>query len=339
MRAGLFVDLLARHDIRVNALARNVTVDGHEYRAGEAFVVELAQPQYTMIRAMFDRITEFEENVFYDVSGWTLPLAYDLEYAPLGRSFSAGLLGDPVEAGPVVQPAPPRSSYGYVLRWSDYYAPRALYRLLDADIRVRAATEPVTIATTDGAIEFGPGSIFVPLVGQDVDRATIHRLAADIAAEDGVAVHAVTSGSTGNGTPDIGDRRGFRAVKRPEILLLFADGLATYDAGEVWHQLDHRMHIPVTLRRKDQLSGLDWSRYTHLVIVGGGNTSLPSSARERIERWVREDGGVIVATRQAARWPSASSSTSRTRKRTTTRKTDRSNAATMPTWRSTMRNT
>lgn len=301
VRAGLFVDLLERHDIRVNALARDVTVDGRTWRAGEAYVVELAQPQYTMIRSMFDRITEFEENIFYDVSGWTLPLAYDLDYAAVGRGFSAAILGDEVTAEPVVQPAPPVSSYGYVLRWSDYYAPRALYRLLDADIRVRVATEPATISTSEGRIDFGPGSVFVPLVGQDTGRDAIHAMVRDIAAEDGVAVYAVTSGSTASGTPDIGDSSGFRAVERPEVLVLIEDGLATYDAGEVWHQLDHRMHIPVTLRRKNDLSGLDWSRYTHMVIVGGGNTALPSSARERVEQWVREDGGVIIATRQAAR--------------------------------------
>jgi len=300
MRADLFVDLLERHDIRVNALARDVTVDGTDYRAGEAFVVELAQPQYSMIRSLFDRVTEFEENVFYDVSGWTLPLAYDLEYGALGRSFNANLLGDAVEPGHVEQPAPPASTYGYVLRWSDYYAPRALYRLLDADIRVRVATEPATISTSEGDVEFAPGSVFVPLVGQDSDREAIHALVSEIAAEDGVPVYSVASGSTAGGTPDIGDRSGFRAVERPEVLVLFEDGLASYDAGEVWHQLDHRMNIPVTLRRKDQLSGLDWSRYTHLVIVGGRNTGLAEGARERIEQWVREDGGTIIATRQAA---------------------------------------
>ncbi|WP_297737721.1 M14 family zinc carboxypeptidase [uncultured Maricaulis sp.] len=299
-RANMFVDLLNRHDIRVNRLARDVRSNGRTYRAGESFVVELAQPQYTMIRSMFDQPTAFDENIFYDVSGWTLPLAYDLDYTALGRDWSTDLLG--AETGPaeLAQPAPPRSSYGYVLRWSDYYAPRALYRLLDADIRVRVATEPATIATHMGATEFGPGAVFVPLVGQESDREAIHQMVASIAGEDGVAVHAVTSGSTAAGSPDLGDGNGFRAVRRPEVLVLFDDGLTSYDAGEVWHQLDHRMQIPVTLRRKNDLSGLDWSRYTHMVIVGGGNTSLPARSAERVEQWIREDGGVLVTMRQAS---------------------------------------
>jgi len=297
-RLNLFVDLLERHDVDVYALGRNVRADGRTYEPGEAFIVPMDQMQYTMIRSLFDRVTEFEENIFYDVSGWTLPLAYDLEYAPL-NTITGDMLGDQITAAPLAQPAPPVSTYGYVIRWSDYYAPRALYRLLDEEVRVRIATQPTTIRTHAGEMEFGPGTVFVPFMGQDASREDIHALVSQIAEEDGVPVFSAMSGSTSNNSPDLGDGAGFRAVNRPEILVLFDDGLSRLDAGEVWHQLDHRMHIPVTLRRKDQLSGLDWSRYTHLVIVGGGNTSL-GAAQERVEQWVREEGGIIIATRQAA---------------------------------------
>lgn len=299
VRLNYFVDLLNRHDVDVYGLGRNVVADGRVYEPGEAFIVPMEQMQYTMIRSLFERPTEFEENIFYDVSGWTLPLAYDLEYAPL-NTISGDMLAEQVLPAPLSQPAPVVSDYGYVIRWSDYYAPRALYRLLAQDVRVRVGTQATTILTSDGELEFGPGTLFIPFQGQDLPRADIHNLVSAIAEEDGVPVFSALSGSTSNNSPDLGDRSGFRSVERPEILVLFDDGLSTYDVGEVWHQLDHRMHIPVTLRRKDELSGLDWSRYTHLIIVGGSNTGL-GSAQERVEQWVREDGGIIIATRQAAR--------------------------------------
>ncbi|WP_417468033.1 M14 family zinc carboxypeptidase [Maricaulis sp.] len=302
-RLNLFVDLLERHDIRVNALASDLRAGGRTYRAGEAYIVSMRQAQYTMIRAMFDRVTSFEENVFYDVSGWTLPLAYDLEYAPLTGSLP---VGGEIHSADISFSPPPVSTYGYVLRWSDYYAPRALYRLLDADIRVRIATEPANIMTSQGLVEFGPGTAFIPLVGQDVSREEIHALASSIAVEDGVPVYAATSGSTPGDTPDLGDRSGFRSIERPEVLLVFDDGISAYDAGEVWHQLDHRMQMPVTLRRKSELSGLDWSRYSHLIVVGGGNTGFADADLERIRDWIRTDGGVLIATRQAAEMAQAS---------------------------------
>lgn len=46
---------------------------------------------------------------------------------------------------------------------------------------------------------------------------------------------------------------------------------------------------------------MDWSRYTHLIIVGGGNTSLSDRATDRVNQWIREDGGILVTMRQASR--------------------------------------
>jgi hypothetical protein len=299
-RFNLFVDLLDRHDIEVHALRRDIEAGGEAFRAGNAAIVRLDQPQYTMIRSIFDRATAFEENIFYDVSGWTLPLAYDLDYAVLGRNWSEGLAGERLQPRETGASAPARSQYGYVLRWSDYYAARSLYRLLDHDVRVRIATEPVTIPVTGGPRAFGPGAVFVPLIGQDVSHDEIYRLVRTAAEEDGVAAFPVVSGSTPGNSPDLGDRRGFRSIEQPRVLVLFDGGLSSYDAGEIWHLLDHRMHIPVVLRRKDEIGGLDWSRYTHLVIPGGGNTRLSERTSERIRQWVREDGGVVIASRQGA---------------------------------------
>jgi hypothetical protein len=299
-RFNLFVDLLDRHDIAVLSLRRDVQIGERTFRAGEAAIVRLDQPQYTMIRSIFDRVTEFEEDVFYDVSGWTLPLAYDLDYAPLGRNWSETIAGERLRPRETGSAPPARSQYGYVLSWTDYYAARSLYRFLDNDVRVRVATETVTIPVAGGPRTFSPGAIFIPLIGQDTGHDEIYRLVREAAESDGVATYAVVSGSTPGNTPDLGDRRGFRSIERPHVLILFDDGLSSNDAGEVWHLLDYRMNIPVTLRRKGEIGGLDWSRYTHLVIAGGGNARLSDSATERVQQWIREDGGVVIASRQGA---------------------------------------
>ncbi|MEO0883466.1 MAG: M14 family zinc carboxypeptidase, partial [Pseudomonadota bacterium] len=95
-RAARFVRLLRMHDIDVSRLIADVTVDERTYPAGTSYYVPIAQTNNRMIRGIFERFTEFEENIFYDVSGWTLPLAYDLEYAPVSartvRSTSIGRL-------------------------------------------------------------------------------------------------------------------------------------------------------------------------------------------------------------------------------------------------------
>lgn len=78
--------------------------------------------------------------------------------------------------------------------------------------------------------------------------------------------------------------------------------------GEVWWTLDYRHRMPVTLVHKDNLGGLDWREYTHLVLVGGqaGPGEPPAPALDEmltdlVLGWV-EDGGTLVATRDAAPW-------------------------------------
>ena len=38
------------------------------------------QKKSKLIKAMFDTQTKFEDSLFYDVSAWTFPLAFNLNY-------------------------------------------------------------------------------------------------------------------------------------------------------------------------------------------------------------------------------------------------------------------
>ncbi|MEM7767968.1 MAG: M14 family zinc carboxypeptidase [Pseudomonadota bacterium] len=308
-RAARFVRLLRLHDIEVNGLSADVTVDERTYRSGSSYYVPLAQTNNRMIRGIFERFTEFEENVFYDVSGWTLPLAYDLEFAPVRsgvfRSVPvAGLADGAFQPAAAPDPAP----YGYVFDWSHSYAPRALNRILAADLLVRAAMEDSVVATTSGDVALGRGAIFVPLDRQETSREDIHAVMTSIAEEDGVPVFAATSGLTPVAGRDLGASNSFRALEAPRIVLAYDGGLSRYDVGEVWWTLDYRHRMSVTLVHKNRLAALDWSKYSHLVLVGGlasAGQDLPPVLDEELTDavlgWV-ERGGALIATRDAALW-------------------------------------
>ncbi len=299
-RAARFVRLLRMHDIEVYRTTSDISADGRSYPAGESYVVPLNQTQYRMVQGIFDRVTRFEENIFYDVSGWTLPLAYDLDYA----TVSSARLGDnPSLASGEIEPAsaPDRAPYGYVMEWSHTYAPRALNRILSADLMARAAREEFTVVTTRGAVALGRGSIFVPLARQDASEDDIHALMNTIALEDGVPVHAATSGLTPTTGRDLGATNVFSALEQPRVILAFDGGLSRYDSGEMWWTLDYRHDMAVTLIEKEDLDDVAWSAYTHLILVGG-NASLPDDVKEEMDRWIRREGGTLIATRQGARW-------------------------------------
>ncbi len=302
VRPRRLVDLLRRHRIEVHALARPVERGGVRYEPGWAYVVPLAQAQYRLVRALFEKRVSFADSTFYDVSTWTQPLAYGVLHAELDEaSFSPELLGDEVE-----QAAEPRGRFtahsdavAYAFGWDGYLAPRTLYRLLEAEVRCRVATKPITAATADGPRELGYGAIVVPLGIQDAKRATVEGLLAENAERDGLEVVAVTTGLTPEGV-DVGSPS-LKPLELPKPALVVGRGLSTYEAGAMWHLFDQRFEVPLVMIDSSRLARVDLADYTHLVLVGGDYGRVPQELVEGLRGWVSQ-GGVLIATKEAAVW-------------------------------------
>ena len=302
-RMHLFADLLNYHRINTHRLARDIDVGGARFGAADSLIVPVAQPQFRLIRSIFETLTEFEDSTFYDVSTWTLPPAFGLEYAPLsGRDFRANLVGDEYAPAMPVAEAPDESTYGYVFEWGPYHAPRALQRVLENNILARVATKPINVETTRGDRSFPLGSIVVPLDRQERRPADIHALMRTIAAEDGVTVHALTSGRSTTGSVDVNvGGPSVQPVEAVHALLVIGRDVSLYDAGEIWHLADVRMNMPITLRPRGDLGGIAWDRYTHIIFPSGEYEEFAPEWAGRLRTWVAE-GGTVIGMRDAAPW-------------------------------------
>jgi hypothetical protein len=123
-----------------------------------------------------------------------------------------------------------------------------------------------------------------------------------IAAQDGLTVHALTSGRSTTGSTGINiGGPSVRPIEGPDVLLVVGEGINLYDAGEIWHLADYRMQMPITLRRRDALGDIDWNRYTHIVFPGGDYDEYEAAFAERLRLWVHE-GGTAIGLRDAAPW-------------------------------------
>ena len=341
-RAQALLQMLLRHRIRVYELARTVRADRTErtvgteqtadsgertFRAGEAAVIPMNQPQTRLIKASMERVTTFTDSLFYDVSAWTLPLAMGVPSGEL-RRYSADMAGDEITAadfdgGRLIGG---HGSYAYLMEWDRYFAPRALYRILDAGLRPRLARQPFSLATDGlsgssgtggpggtsgtsttggpGGTErtFDRGTIIIPVAQRDaastVTRDQVRSLIDRIVAEDHVIVHGVDTGLTPSGG-DLGGPTSPVLVK-PEIALLSGPGTRAYEVGETWHLLNERFGIPVSLVDADGFPDLDLDRYTTLVMAMG-SYDLDTEDVNRLRWWVRE-GGTLIAWKNAARW-------------------------------------
>ncbi|MDW7691242.1 M14 family metallopeptidase [Flammeovirgaceae bacterium SG7u.111] len=292
------VEMLSRHGIKTYELAKNTTAGGKSFEEGKAYIVPLDQPQYSLAKAIFKTQTSFRDSLFYDISTWTMPLAFNLPYAELnGKALDQSLLGEVM-----TKPAFPKgkmvggnSSVGYVFEWDGYYAPRALYRLKKAGIKVKVATKPATYKLMDGSVkEFTYGAVVIP-VGMQSDRGKVERLVSTVAEKDGLEVFGISTGLASSGI-DVGSNS-FEMVKKPKVMMLGGDGVSPYEAGEVWHLMDQRYEIPVTIVEQNDFSRIDIDKYNVIVMVSG---SYKIGAK-KLQDWVKE-GGTLVALAGATKW-------------------------------------
>ena len=304
-RAQALAQTLQRHRVNVFDLGRSVEADGRTYRPGEAYVVPLDQQQGRLVKALMEETTTFSDSIFYDVSTWTLPHAFGVEYSALSDAPS-NLRGSELDmqsydGGQVVGG---RSSYAYVMPWGRYFAPRAIVRLQKNGVRPRAMTEPFTARVGNETQSFDRGGIVIQVQQHGVHPDTVHAVVQRIAAQDHVTAYATERGLTPSG-PDLGSR-GSEILEEPAIALLTGTGgtsryggASAYNAGEVWHLLNERMHVPVSLLDISDVDNADLDAYNTMILAGGSYNGLPTDA---VHEWV-QNGGTLIAIEDAVEWP------------------------------------
>ena len=296
-----FVHHLEQHQIEVHQIKKDIRIAGNEFKKDYAFLVPMAQDQYRLIRAIFEKTTSFKDSLFYDVSSWTLPLAYNLDYAPLENKNIGGLAGAKVKSKDIFQQNfnIVKSDYAYLFKWDNYYAPNALNELLLNKLNVNVSMKPFSATTTQGLIDFEAGTIRIAVQNQLKNPVEIYQLMKQISQKNQLKIYTANTGLTPTGI-DLGSPS-FRKVKPVKVLLLVEDGVNSYDAGEVWHLLDQRYDMQLTMIASAELSGIDLSKYSSLVMVDGFYGSIEKSGIEKLKSWLSA-GGTLIAMKRAARW-------------------------------------
>lgn len=292
-------EILRRHQIAVHVLAEDLEVNGQQFTRGRAYVVPKEQDQYRLIESIFEQRTEFPDTLFYDISTWTFPYAFNTPFVELQRRQAPdSLLGDMVaiDDAPEGRLIGGSDAYAYAFEWDEFFAPRALYRLLQAGVRARVASEPFTSATAEGVKQFDYGTILVAVGPQDVSATDIRALLQQAAAEDGLTVYALDSGLSSAGL-DLGSR-GFQLLREPRVAILAGDGMRSSEVGEAWHVFDQKFDIPVTLLTTDRMRQSDLSRYNVMVLASGSYNAVQT---EKLKQWIQQ-GGTLIVYKTALSW-------------------------------------
>ena len=250
------------------------------------YYVPLKQKKSRLIRAMFETSTNFQDSLFYDVSAWTFPLAFNVNHEFLKKELEVVKSFDEPK-GKVSD----FSDYGYLIKPHDYNIPKLINSLQEKGIRIKSSSKSFKINSD----YFDYGSLLIPVVGQSISSKNIYDLLNNVSNKTGIDIYALKNGYEDN----IGFGSGyFTTIKTPKIGLIVGSGVRAYDAGEIWHLFDTRYEIPITKIDIKNLNRVNLSQYTHVILPSYSGTDLSTT---KIQDFLKS-GGNLIAYRSSINW-------------------------------------
>jgi len=281
-RTKAFVDKLLLHKIDV-------------YKSGDKFVVPTKQPQYRMVQSMFETYEKYRDSVYYDASAWSVSNFYNMKH----RSVSSLNLGDKVTSTENLISVSPiqKSNYAYVIDYDDYNAVAALNFLQENKIVVSSAFKPFTSNLASGAKKFNYGALVIPVSLQKKDVDEVYTILQKAQQKFEVPMYSLSTGF--NIDIDLGSNY-VQPLKKTKAFMLIGNGTRSYEAGEVWHLLDTRVHMPITKIPLRNFDKANFDKYNTLVMVSG-TYSFNKKQQEKISAWVKK-GNTLITIGTASKW-------------------------------------
>ncbi|MGI9551043.1 MAG: M14 metallopeptidase family protein [Aurantibacter sp.] len=281
-RTKAFIDKLLLHQIEV-------------YRSGDKFVVPTRQPQYRMVQSMFESYSKYRDSVYYDASAWSVSNFYNMKHRPvtnLNQGERITSIENLISLSPVQ-----KSNYAYVIDYDDYNAAAALYYLQKNKVVVSSAFKPFTSNIDGSAKKFNYGALVIPISLQKKDADEVYACVQKAQQKFKVPIYSLGTGY--NVDLDLGSRF-VQPLKKTKAFMLIGNGTRSYEAGEVWHLLDTRVHMPITKIPLRNFDKADFSKYNTLVMVSGTYT-FTKKQQQKISGWVKK-GNTLITIGTASKW-------------------------------------
>ncbi len=301
-RAARMVTLLHNQGVEVHRLREPLRVEAQKFFSGKttreefaagAYFVSLAQPQSRLVKALLEPEAAAKDTFFYDVSAWSLPVAYGLTAyttdAPLPPS-AAKLSEPPVVAGKIVGG---RARVAYLIPWERDASAKVAGFLMRHGVNLSFASKSFQTS----ARGFHPGTIIAFV---EANKDSLHALITDAAERYAVDITAVHTGLTDQGI-DLGSNS-VRPLMNPRIAMLTDVPVSPNDFGELWFMFDREYELPFTAIRTADLASVDLSNYDVLLMPDGRYPGvIDSGLVAEVKRWVSR-GGVLIGIENGARF-------------------------------------
>ena len=273
------------------------------------YVIRLDQP----LRPLAEAVLEFDPRLstefltderedlekgkgtrMYEVSAWSMLIAYDLEAYVSGRPpevKTARISRAEPPAGRVINPKP---AFGFLIDYADDSAVDALVQLFEHDYRVRSGRKPFTVEGRS----YSRGTLLVRL---NENPPSLLDDITGIAEAAHATVYGVDTALSEEG-PDLGGRE-FRLLEAPKIALLSGPSISSYSFGTLWYLLDYELGYRCSLLNYHDFGWTDLRKYNVLILPSAGGSgayrAIFGGNVRKLKDWVA-NGGTLIAVEGAA---------------------------------------
>jgi hypothetical protein len=315
-RATALAGLLRNNGVDVHRVTEQANVDGSDLRTGQtqrreipagSYQVPVAQPAGRLVRVLLDRRVDMEpefiqrqldrkavrfRDEIYDVTAWSLPLAFGVDCVT--TATPGNVAAQPWDGAPAGgQVVGGRAQVAYLIPDHDAAIP-ALFCWLRQGLRVHVADRPFRLGDED----FSRGTLILR-TSENSDR--LHEAMQQAAQQHGLRIVASDTGLVSSGA-----QLGGPNVKwiRPPKAAMLVDRPTSYAAGHTWYLFDQVWRYPITRVVGHNLSRLELNEYHVLVMPDGdwtGRDGLTESEVTKLRQWVSQ-GGTLILVKGAASW-------------------------------------
>lgn len=284
--------LLDRHHIQYGRADKSKTILAYSYTNGRSasvnvssndLIISAFQPKSTLVQVLFEPEPKVNDSLTYDITAWSLPLAYGLE------AYASSERLEPMQDFSIANFTPNKvvkDAYAYVVKWEAIAHVHFLSELLKRGIKVRVARGNANFKSQNIAA----GSLVITRA----DNRKMKNFEAEIvnlANQFEQELTLIASGFAEAGA-DLGSGA-YRLVNAPNVAIVQDDKTSSLVFGETWYYFEQDINYPVSIIRSSDLGRLTTTDLD-IIIFPHGQYSFSEEALKNINAWTK-DGGKVIA--------------------------------------------
>ena len=295
--------LLDRHKIKYGLAGFASSATAYDYTSGrdtavrineKDLIISARQPMSVLTQVLFDPESELSDSLTYDITAWSLPLAYGLEaYASKQSIVATQPYKKDTTArrdifrfiAPDSLPTPP---YAYIAPWKSLSSARFLSHIQQNGVNVRVSNTSFEMDNKSY-----PAGTLVITRADNVNLG--RRFEREVGANAAIFEQEIIAASTGFTAkgPDFGSDK-LELMHRPSVALLYDDQVDVHTYGQVWYYFEQELHLTVTAVHTSQLNSIKLGQYNTIILPDGRYDGIDSGKLAKLHQWIA-DGGRLIA--------------------------------------------